>query len=144
MSGTITFNISGPSLPAISTLLLLILLYVLFALITLGHYIRVSCGHGRGHMGILIRGFIFAAVWPVYWITIVGPVATLSVLSDSISRVRMELLFVYYTLALIFVPAYQIYINWDSCYSVGSCSGAVAKAFLTGLVWPILLVAKIF
>lgn len=144
MSGSISFTFTAPNLSEISMPLsawVLLVLYLAFGLITFGHYIRSH--HARGRLSTLIRALIYGSTWPVYWLAFIGPVNTVSVISLAISQVRTELLVIYYSLALIFVPAYLLYFNWDRCNAFGSCVGTLAKAFITGLVWPILIVVKL-
>ncbi len=143
MSGSITLTVSTPDFSTISLppwAWTLFGFYVLIALITFGYYLRGSHS-SRSRLSALIRILLFSAFWPFYWLAVIGPVDTIRTFSSAVGRVRMELLFVYYSLALIFVPAFQLYLNWDRCTTFGSCSGTVIKAFLVGLVWPILAVA---
>jgi hypothetical protein len=143
MSESITLTISTPDFSKISLppwAWTLLGFYVLIAVITFGYYFRAS-RRSRGRLGTLIRVLLFPTFWPFYWLAVIGPVDTICTFSSAVGRIRMEILFVYYSLALIFVPAFQLYINWDHCTTFGSCSGTVVKAFLVGLVWPILGVA---
>ena len=118
------------------------LLYLLIAFVTFGNCIRAP--GQRDGMSALVRSVVYGALWPAYWLVLIGPVGTLHALSSAVRQVRMELLVIYYSLAFLFVPAYQIYLGWDSCGSAAGCTAMVVKSFLTGIIWPVLAVAKVF
>ena len=142
MSGSLTLTWSIPDFLLSPWGWALFGFYIFVALVTFGWYLR-SSRSSRSRLATLLRLIIFSVFWPFYWFAIIGPVKTLHALSFAIRQIRTELLFFYYSLALVFVPAYQLYFNWDRCVGASSCAGVVIKAFLTGLVWPILIAAKV-
>src|SRR5580700_11097122 len=100
---------------------LIVASYLAMAVLTLGVHQRST----RQRSSIaLVKSSFWAVIWPIYWLAAIGPLGTLhkltnfvvdvlALFSRGIGTLRGELLFVYYSVAVLFMPAYQIYLRWD-------------------------------
>jgi hypothetical protein len=126
--------------------------YLAIAVLTLGAHHRSA--RQRSSVA-LVKSAFWAAIWPIYWLGPIGPFGTLQKLvefvvhvvvlfSRSVASLRGELLFVYYSVAFLFMPAYQIYLRWDGSDGLWPHLWVVVKAVLWGVVWPLYMVIRIF
>ena len=131
---------------------LIVACYLLLAVITFGVHNRAG---GRRSVLSLMKSAFWGAIWPIYWLGPIGPLGiirglvnfvadVLGVIASGVASLREELLFVYYSVAFLFMPAYQIYLRWDSCVGAGSCLWALLKSLLWGIVWPLYIVIRVF
>jgi len=126
--------------------------YLVIAVMTFGIHHRSARQKTRG---TLAKSAFWGAIWPIYWLGPVGPLGTVhklmdfvvdvaALLSRSIASLSRELLFIYYSGAFLFMPAYQIYLRWDGCDGLWSCASTVVKSFLWGVVWPLYIAVRVF
>jgi hypothetical protein len=124
--------------------------YFAAAVLTFGYNVR---NRGTGKKAVLVS-LIWAAVWPLYWpIThtvsamfkiIIGVVADIinSVLDHAtiiLNKIGDFIFYIYAAMAILFVPAWQLWLREDACSNLSGCMAEVAKSFLWGIVWPVAL-----
>jgi hypothetical protein len=128
-----------------------ILGYCAATVLTFGYNIR-NRGN-RGKKSILVS-LLWAAVWPLYWPMTHTVSAIFRIIFCVVEEIIHSILYciysilkhrgdivlsVYAAMALLFVPAWQLWLREDACSNLSGCMAEVAKSFLWGIVWPVAL-----
>lgn len=109
-------------------------LYLFFVLITFGFIQREKCTTGGGGT---LKSAIWALIWPVYWLVVCGPKATLYHFSKFLSQ--NVGLWAFYFLGIVASFAVFVYLGWDDNLLFSQGLWILLKSFLKSLAWPVFL-----
>jgi hypothetical protein len=97
--------------------------YIFFAIATFGHLYRHRSGKPRP------QDFLFAVIWPVWWLVSHGFGGTMKVVSDAVSfPFQNDDFSLAILLIWLFTAGYYLGGAWPACSGVVACSAVVAKA----------------